>query len=63
MQNKNKLKFDLKKCISCGTCIAICSKNAIKFKNNKPSLNIKICELCGTCVQSCPVQAIALDKK
>lgn len=48
-------------CTSCGICSAICSQNAIIFKNStKPFVFIEQCKNCGLCLQVCPGQGLDL---
>lgn len=55
MVNKNK-------CISCGTCVAICPVGAISFgTDGKAQIDKTKCIHCGACQASCPVEAIDLD--
>ena len=55
--------IDKKKCISCGTCVAICPVEAISFdKTGKAVIDRKKCIRCGSCQASCPVEAIDLNK-
>lgn len=55
--------IDKKKCISCGTCVAICPVEAISFdKDGKAVIDRKKCIRCGSCQASCPVEAIDLNK-
>ena len=53
---------DKKKCISCGTCVAICPVGAISFdKDGKAVIDKTKCIHRGACEASCPVGAIKLD--
>lgn len=53
---------DKKKCISCGTCVAICPVEAISFgEDGKAKIDRNKCIHCGSCEASCPVEAIKLD--
>ena len=55
--------IDKKKCISCGTCVAICPVEAISFdKDGKAVIDRTKCIRCGACQASCPVEAIDLNK-
>ena len=48
-------------CTSCGVCAAICSQDAIIFKNStKPFVSIEQCINCGLCLQVCPGQGVDL---
>ncbi len=50
------------KCVGCGKCSEICSKNAIDFQNNKAKIRKKDCILCFCCHEVCPVKAIDVKK-
>lgn len=53
------MKIDKSKCISCGTCVAICPVEAIYFdKDGKAVIDQEKCIKCGACKASCPVNAI-----
>ena len=62
---KKQHLFYSSKCISCGECAKLCSKDAIKMKkiseikNSKemPVVSMKKCNLCDTCSIFCPTQA------
>lgn len=49
------------KCCGCGTCIEMCSYNAI-FKNEKGLAEVRtaVCKGCGVCGASCPEKAITM---
>lgn len=52
---------DKKKCIGCGTCVAICPVGAISFSNEgKAVIDKTKCIRCGSCQASCPVNAIKI---
>lgn len=56
------MKVVAKKCISCGTCVAICPVEAISFgKDGKAVIDPQKCIHCGACRASCPVSAIVED--
>ena len=56
------MKIDKSKCISCGTCIAICPVSAISYDaDNKAVIDKAKCINCGACKASCPVNAIDED--
>lgn len=53
---------DKSKCISCGTCVAICPVGAISFgADGKAEIDKAKCIHCGACQASCPVEAIDID--
>ena len=55
--------IDKTKCISCGTCVAICPVGAISFdKVGKAVIDTNKCIRCGACQASCPVNAIDLSR-
>lgn len=43
-------------CVSCGTCLPVCPKKAIKM--GFPYVITKKCDDCGLCAEVCPVEAI-----
>ena len=54
---------DKTKCISCGTCDAICPVGAISFgEDGKAVIDKNKCIRCGACQASCPVEAIDINK-
>ncbi|MBP3344631.1 MAG: 4Fe-4S binding protein [Clostridia bacterium] len=54
---------DKKKCIGCGTCVAICPVEAISFgTDGKAVIDKTKCIRCGACQASCPVEAIDINK-
>ena len=56
------MTVDQKKCIGCGTCVAICPVGAISFDaNGKAVIDRNKCIRCGACQASCPVDAINFD--
>ncbi len=57
------VKIDVKKCIYCGGCTAVCPFNALDLKETKIEVNNKACTNCNICVKFCPVEAIKLVKK
>lgn len=51
---------DLKKCIGCGKCWALCPDNAIKIVNKKSVIDYDYCKGCKICAHVCPVKAISI---
>ncbi len=45
--------IDTKKCVSCGTCEAVCPVNVIELQDNTPIL-VGNCIECGICYANCP---------
>lgn len=64
MEKKNiKTVLRNELCTGCGTCEALCPKNAIKMEINKkgtytPKINEERCGFCGICYNICPGQEI-----
>lgn len=54
---------DIKKCITCGACVAICPVEAIKIVDGKAKIDPKKCIKCGSCSQFCPVSAIEIKQE
>ncbi len=48
------LAFFRNKCLSCGTCTAVCSSNAV----SQGKINRELCKQCFTCADRCPTEAI-----
>jgi len=61
ISTNQKAVFDLKKCNSCGKCLAACYFKAIDWKNNKPRLKPFACEGCEVCQMVCPTGAITMQ--
>ena len=67
MSQKKKTFNDLKaevieaeKCVSCGTCEAVCPLNVIELQDNMPTL-VGNCIECGICYANCP--AVSFDEQ
>jgi len=46
-------------CVGCGSCIKICSKNAIKYDEDfGKKIDYSACNLCKECVNACPAKAL-----
>jgi len=61
MTNKNKYKVNKEKCISCGTCVAICPDGAeLKEDNKAEIIDSKELEKCGG-KNICPMDAIEIE--
>ena len=56
-----ELMFDEEKCISCGKCLSICEKGAIKQTNDgKVTIIRELCDVCSACGKVCPSNAIKI---
>ncbi|HDN83019.1 MAG TPA: 4Fe-4S dicluster domain-containing protein [Candidatus Altiarchaeales archaeon] len=54
---------DIKGCIDCGACIAVCPVEAIYFKEDLSiEIDRKECIRCGSCVEVCPFKAIKIQE-
>ncbi|MBN2014411.1 MAG: 4Fe-4S binding protein [Candidatus Altiarchaeota archaeon] len=53
---------DLKKCVNCGACIALCPTDAISF-NADHSIRVESekCIRCGACVVACPLRSLSIQ--
>lgn len=52
------MRVNPEKCIGCGSCIAHCPVDAIRFEQGKAFIDKSICIQCGMCASICPVEAI-----
>lgn len=57
------VKVNTKKCIYCGGCVSVCSKDALNLKETIIEVDDKKCIDCKSCIKFCPVDAISLVKK
>jgi pyruvate formate lyase activating enzyme len=48
------------KCISCSTCVAVCNKGALYFKDGVLNIERSLCDVCGKCSESCLSGALNL---
>ena len=58
---KPKAIADREKCLSCGGCISVCPKDAIRMCSNKAFVSSEKCIGCGICVKICPIGAISSE--
>lgn len=56
------IQIDKDKCTGCGTCVEVCSLDAITLKDGIAEVDSESCAECGTCVEECPVEAISLEE-
>jgi pyruvate formate lyase activating enzyme len=47
-------------CDRCGTCISVCSANAILLLAESLEIDAALCTGCGACVKICPFGALSL---
>ena len=48
-----ELGFRTGRCIRCGKCVEVCTRQAITFTEDQPSTDPNKCNLCGECVDAC----------
>jgi len=41
------------RCVRCGQCAEVCTRQAITFTEDQPVTDVNICNLCGECVDAC----------
>lgn len=51
------------KCIRCGTCVEVCTENAITLTPEGIITDTELCKLCGKCAEVCPTKAIEMSGK
>ncbi|TEB04461.1 2-oxoglutarate-acceptor oxidoreductase subunit OorD [Pelotomaculum schinkii] len=58
-----QIKVDLKRCKSCGICIAFCPKNvyAVNKEGGPVIAQPELCSKCNLCVMRCPDFALELE--
>ncbi|MBW1980777.1 MAG: DUF362 domain-containing protein [Deltaproteobacteria bacterium] len=53
-------KFNGKKCVGCGECVAHCPVEAITLVKKKAKKDVKKCIGCGECIAVCPEEAVTI---
>lgn len=55
---------DSEKCISCGSCTAVCPSGTLKI--SAPDFELKFdeekCIICGSCIKACPFRLFRLNR-
>ena len=52
------------KCVSCGTCLHFCPRNAITIiHGTHAQINKDLCIGCGLCKKECPADAIYFQER
>jgi Fe-S-cluster-containing hydrogenase component 2 len=49
------IHIDNERCDFCGTCVAVCSADAIELKASTIRVDDAACTLCKNCVDICPL--------
>ena len=55
------IEIDGKRCELCGTCLGVCSADAMAIEVNELVIDDESCVLCLACVNICPVGALKED--
>lgn len=55
------IMFFSKKCIGCGRCADVCSRNAVSISEGKSFIDRKLCISCGKCSEECPTGALKIS--
>jgi len=55
---KPKAKVNVRVCLACGGCIAVCPQDAITMISSKAYIEKKKCISCEICIKTCPIGAI-----
>lgn len=55
-----ELLYHKRLCIGCGTCVAVCKKQALRLTSEGVSIDRGQCDLCGNCKDSCPTGALSI---
>ncbi|MDR2400934.1 MAG: ferredoxin family protein [Deferribacteraceae bacterium] len=53
--------LDQQKCIGCGTCVEVCTKDVLRYDDEKSAAYIAYfddCQTCYNCEMHCPAEAI-----
>lgn len=59
MLSKRYAQVNVKRCVSCGTCVKVCPKEAIEIKRGRHALvDAGSCVGCGRCERVCPACCI-----
>jgi pyruvate formate lyase activating enzyme len=48
-----ELGYRAGRCVRCGRCVEVCTRQAITFTDDQPSTDANKCTLCGECVDTC----------
>lgn len=59
-KKENELYYSIEKCLLCGNCVKVCSKNALTKTEKGIKINRELCDGCGLCTNACPASALEL---
>ena len=58
----NTLRYDEKKCIGCGMCVAVCPHGVFAMEDRiAEAVRPEACMECGACQLNCAAEAIQVD--
>ena len=61
LKNVATLQLDIKKCIGCGACLAVCPHEVFTLESDKAKIrDLDACMECGACAKNCPVDALSV---
>jgi len=63
LRQEDDLFYYESKCIGCGSCLDICSQDAIDKKDGSINIDRDLCDLCGRCAEECPTTALKVAGK
>lgn len=64
MASKRYAKVARNVCVACGTCEAVCPKQAAAVANGCwAEIDSKLCVGCGLCARACPANCIELTER
>ena len=52
---RNSIVIQAERCDFCGTCVAVCTGNAIELKESTVRILQEKCVHCGNCIAICPL--------
>lgn len=59
---KSEKLYNRSKCIGCGSCVAVCSENALTLTTSGEIItDFSRCILCGKCTEVCPTKAVEMS--
>lgn len=53
--NQSRIVISRNRCDFCGTCVAVCTADAITLEESAISVNQATCTVCLNCVHICPL--------
>ena len=59
---KRKARVSERLCLSCGGCVSVCLKDAVRLQNLIAIVEPKKCISCEICVNACAIGAISMEE-